>query len=222
MKITVLFTLLSLGALMPAPAAIFSVGDVNGSGTALNEAIPDAQYPVGISSSIDVSGAEGPLTGVTVTLNIAGGWNGDLYGYLSYNGTLVTLLNHVGTGSGDAVQFVAGFSTSGFNNITLADSGAGGNIHDVETPVSGISYGADGGTLASYNGMDPNGTWTLFLADSSAPNQSTLEGWSLVTEVPEPVNIALAVFGAVFVALSVARWCFSSKSLRRRQTPADT
>jgi subtilisin-like proprotein convertase family protein len=220
MRKQLLLAFLTFTAVLPVPAALFSAGNVSGSGTALNLGIPDGTYPAGVSSTIGVSGLGGSLSSVTVTLNIAGGFNGDLYGYLSYNGTLVTLLNHVGTGSGDAFQSAAGYSTSGFNSITLADGGAGGNIHDVASPVSGVSYGPDGGTLASFNSMNPNGTWTLFLADNATPNQSTLEGWSLdITAVPEPVNTAMAIFGLVGISAGATR-CYLAR--RRRQTPPAT
>ena len=213
MKKQIFFALFLLGVLLPSPAGLytFSVGNVNGGGTSLNQAIPDGQYPMGISSSIVVSGANISLSTLTVTLNISGGYNGDLYGYLSYNGTLVTLLNRVGTSPTDAF----GYSTSGFNNVTLADGGT--SIHDVQTPGSGpgVTYAADGGSLASFNNMNPNGTWTLFLADAANPDQSTLVGWSLsITAVPEPVDCALAIFGLAFVSAGAAGY------IRSRQQPA--
>jgi subtilisin-like proprotein convertase family protein len=205
MKLQLLIGLMALGALLPASAGvIYSAGNVNGSGTALGTVIPDGS-PSGVTSQITVSTPDYILTDVTVTLNVAGGNNGDLYAYLSYNGTLVTLLNRVGTGSGNPIQQMFGFSTSGFNNITLAD-GSASNIHNVQNPVSGTTYSPDGGTLASFNGTNPNGTWTLFFADLSAGGASTLEGWSLdITAVPEPVNVALAIFGGLLGVWSVVR-----------------
>jgi subtilisin-like proprotein convertase family protein len=203
MKKQILLAVLVLGAMLPLQATLYSTGNVNGSGTSLNQAIPDGTYPVGVSASLIVSGEGGSLSYLTVTLNISGGYNGDLYGYLSYNGTLVTLLNRVGTGSGDSF----GFSTAGFNNVTLADGGT--SIHDVANPSglgSQVTYAPDGGSLSAFNGMNPNGTWTLFLADNAHPDQSTLVGWSLdITAVPEPVDYALAIFGVLFVAVGVAR-----------------
>ncbi len=204
MKKLLLLGLLTVGALLPAQASLYSVGNVNGSGTSLNQTIYDAN-PIGITSSLVVSGAGSWLSALTVTLNISGGYNGDLYGYLSYNGTLVTLLNRVGTGSGNPFQSAFGFSTAGFNNVTLSDAGSG-SIHNVQNPGSlpAISYTADGGSLAAFNGSDPNGTWTLFFADLSAGNTSTLNGWSLdITAVPEPINVALIVFAVLLLGVSV-------------------
>ncbi len=207
MKKELLLASLAWGLLLPAPAALYSSGNVNGSGTSLNLAIPDAN-PSGVTSALLISGAGASLTDVNVTLNVSGGYNGDLYAYLSYNGTLVTLLNRVGTGSGDPIQSAFGYSTAGFNNVTLDDAATGGSIHTVQNPGSlpTFSYTADGGSLASFNGANPNGIWTLFFADLAGGNTSTLNGWSLdITAVPEPVNVALGVFGVVLGVWRVVR-----------------
>jgi subtilisin-like proprotein convertase family protein len=217
MKKLLLLGIFTASTLLSAQGALYALGNVNGSGTSLNQTIYDAN-PSGITSSLVVSGAGSSLSAITVTLNIAGGYNGDLYGYLSYNGTLVTLLNRVGTGSGSAIQNTFGFSTAGFSNVTLDDAATGGNIHNVQNPGSlpTVSYTADGGSLASFNGMDPNGTWTLFFADLSAGNTSTLNGWSLdVTAVPEPVNVALAIFGVGLIGMAARRTYQGSKNPAR-------
>jgi len=198
MKKALLLGILPIGTLLPVKASLYSVGNVNGGGTALNQTIYDAS-PSGSTSTLLVSGTDTSLTGVTVTLNVSGGYNGDLYAYLiAPNGTLEVLLNRVGTGSGNPSQNYFGYSTAGFNNVTLDDSATGGNIHNVANPGSlpTVSYTPDGGSLASFNGSNPNGIWTLFFADESAGNTSTLNGWSLdITAVPEPVNVALGIFG---------------------------
>jgi hypothetical protein len=68
-------------------------------------------------------------------------------------------------------------------------------------------------SLSAFNGLDPNGTWTLFFADLSAGDQSTLVNWSLdITMVPEPVNVALGIFAGVFLLVLVVR----SQPLRNR------
>jgi subtilisin-like proprotein convertase family protein len=215
MKKTTLLATLTVSALLPAQAALYSIGNVNGSGTSLNQTIYDAN-PSGITSSLMVSGAGSSLSAITVTLNLSGGYNGDLYGYLSYNGTLVTLLNRVGTGSGSPIQSAFGYSTSGFNNVTLDDAATGGSIHNVQNPGSlpTVSYTADGGSLAAFNGVDPNGTWTLFFADQAGGNTSTLNGWSLdITAVPEPVNVALGCFVAMLLALAGVRRMWRTKAV---------
>jgi subtilisin-like proprotein convertase family protein len=171
----------------------------------LNTVIPDAN-PTGVSSTLNISGIVLPTVGdVNVIINVTGGYNGDLYAYLSHNGTLVPLLNRVGTSPSDPF----GFSTAGFNNITLDSQAVGGSIHNVASPLSTSSYTPDGGSLNAFNGSDPNGTWTLFFADMASgggTGPSTLVSWSLgITAVPEPVNVALGTFGGTFLIVFLVR-----------------
>ena len=186
-----------------APAALYTYN--------VNSAIPD-NNTIGLTDSHTISGLLFDITDVRVTLNIAGGYNGDLYGYLRLNNSpLVVLLNRVGVTGSDP----DGYADSGFS-VTLAASAA----HDIHfyqnfSPSyngSGQLTGtwqADGrtdplsssrGSLSDFNGYNPNGTWTLFFADQAAGDQSTLVSWSLdITAVPEPVNVALAIFGGLAV-----------------------
>ena len=186
----------------------------------VNQSIPDAN-PAGIAFSQTYSGLYNGVGGagishVEVNLNITGGFNGDLYGYLvlqtgagSYTSIL---LNRVGRT--DASGF--GFSTSGFGSITLS-SGGTTDIHGVATPAGG-TYSADGRTVdpngdftsatrtAQLNqltagGITANGTWTLFLADVSGGDVSQLVSWGLnVNVVPEPTTWALLGFAVLLVA----------------------
>jgi hypothetical protein len=218
MKLSLLKSLLALVLFVGTPA---QAGIYTYSGSSYS--IPDGN-PAGVFSQISVSGALSSLSDITVSLNVSGGYNGDLYAYLSYDGVLVPLLNRVGVSAGNPF----GSGDSGFN-ITLVSSGYG-NIHaasagGVGTPLSGTyladgqnisplsaasSFNANGGSITldnTFQGMNPNGTWTLFFADVSAGGgTSTLNGWSLdITAVPEPVNIALGIFGGVCVAGLVVR-----------------
>ena len=206
---TLLATLLL--AAVTSQAALFSSTGVNN-----NIGILDGN-PAGISSSINVSGLLWSTTDVNVTINVTGGFNGDLYAYLSYNGTRVDLVNRVGTGSGDAIQTTWGFSAAGFSNITLDDAAiANGSIHGVSTPLASTSYTPDGGSLNSFNTMNPNGAWTLFISDMAGgggASSSTLVGWSLdVTAVPEPVNVALGIFAGLGLVVGVCRSCFGKRT----------
>jgi subtilisin-like proprotein convertase family protein len=172
-----------------------------------NTLVPDGN-PVGLSSTLTFSGVAGPINNITVTLNITGGFNGDLYAYLtSPTASLVVLLNRVGMGSGNPF----GYGNTGFSN-TL-DSAAAYNIHNYQSTSYSLNVGGQltgtwapdsrtinplssagafdaaptGSTLADLNGNSPNGTWTLFIADLSGGGQSTLVSWGLtVVTVPEP------------------------------------
>jgi hypothetical protein len=62
--------------------------------------------------------------------------------------------------------------------------------------------------------VNPNGTWTLFVADVSGGSISTINGWSLeIIPVPEPINVALGIFAAVGLSLSAFK-------AGRRHSPA--
>jgi subtilisin-like proprotein convertase family protein len=172
--------------------------------------IPDGN-PTGWSDTRTLGGMSPVINDVNVVINVSGGFNGDLRAYLSYNGILLPLLNRVGTGSGGTILSTFGFSTAGFSNVKLDDAASGGSIHDVATPGSSptYSYTPDGGSLASFNGSNPNGNWTLFFADMASGGGSgppTLTSWSLeITAVPEPVNVALGIFGGVFLVVTLVR-----------------
>ena len=196
-------SLLTVALNLSASAGLFTYN--YSSGFQNGGIIPDGSAD-GWSDSRTISGLPSNIEDVNVYLTLSGGANGDLYAYLSHNGTLVPLLNRVGTGSGNPSQQVFGFSTAGFNNVKLDDSGSL-NIHDAATPASSpTAYTPDGGSLASFTGS-PNGSWTLFFSDTVGGNDpSTMLGWSLeITAVPEPVNVALGVFGGGFLAVLAAR-----------------
>jgi subtilisin-like proprotein convertase family protein len=196
----------------------------------LNAAIPD-NNPSGLASAVNVSGLAANILNVTVTLDITGGYNGDLYAYLAGpNGGFSVLLNRSGVNSGSAF----GYSDTGFNNVTFDDSASNPDIHFYQTAVNpngGVSggvvsgtWGSDGetanpqsapgsfnsgtggATLATFDNLDGNGQWTLFLADLAGGNQSTLVSWNLdVTTVPEPSALALAALGASLLAVRKLR-----------------
>ncbi|MEP6664173.1 MAG: PEP-CTERM sorting domain-containing protein, partial [Verrucomicrobiota bacterium] len=62
------------------------------------------------------------------------------------------------------------------------------------------------GLLDSFNGTDPNGTWTLFLADLSSGGESQLVNWNLQIEtVPEPSTWMLFGMGAAWLCRGIFR-----------------
>ncbi|MCX6895256.1 MAG: hypothetical protein NTZ16_07115 [Verrucomicrobia bacterium] len=216
---------LLLGLALTASATVYNYDYT------VNTTITDGS-PVGITEAAVLSGMTGNggnLVGnVDVRLNISGGFNGDLYGYLvlqSADGSTITsiLLNRVGRT--DAGGF--GYTTAGMT-VTLSGHMTQGyaNIHDVGSPGAG-PYLADGRAinpngnfsgastaagLNMLNGINANGTWMLFLADMANGDQSTLVSWGLdITVVPEPATRALGAFGLVIGIYA------ASRRLRRQQ-----
>ena len=165
----------------------------------VNYTVPDGSL-VGIVSSMNITTPIGSITNVKVTLNITNGYNGDLYAYLVHQSGFAILLNRVGK----TVSNPFGYGDPGFN-VTLDDAAANGDVHDYRvtlfgnavTPIGGPLTGVwapDGrnvnpltvldtdprtALLGSFQGLDPNGQWTLFVADLSAGNTSTLVSWGL-------------------------------------------
>jgi len=219
---------------LTARAGIYYQGSVSVGGTQKgplqNSTILDGNVG-GMWNTMDLTGVGlgSSLTDIKVTLNLtSGGYNSDLYAYLSYGGVLVPLLNRIGLSSTHGF----GAPGQGLNNVTLSDAGSA-NIHtyvaggstlsgtykpdgQTTSPLSSASsFAADGGSITldavgtGFGTMNPNGRWTLFFADVVAGGgNSSLSGWSLdITAVPEPVNMALGLFGVLFAgAIAVRRW----------------
>jgi len=185
-----------------ASASIVTVGS-----GAVSITVPDGNA-AGITSTIhvNVSSWADSMNSLSLTLNITGGNEGDLYAYLSYGGTSVVLLKRPGLAGDPAGIGYTG--TLGENyTLTLSD-GNYPNINYTSPTSGGLSgtYNPSAGSVAftSYNGMNPNGNWVLFVSDLSGgdnANVSVLNSWSLTfNAVPEPVNVALGVFAVALLA----------------------
>ena len=160
-----------------------SLYTASGSGS---QVIPD--YPgAGVAYSLNFAAGGLNISSISVSLNVSGGFNGDIYAYLSHGSQISYLLSGDGaaSGSGMNLTFVEGTG----NPIPTGGSGT----------LVGSSYTAFT-DLSTFNNTDPSGSWTLFFADRSSADTSTLTGFSIgITAVPEPVNVALGVFGVVLV-----------------------
>jgi len=189
-----------LTTVMNAGASLYPIGS-----------IPDGN-PVGVSftGNYDQAAPGATVSGLTVDLSISGGYNGNLYTYLvAPNGTMVLLLNQPGVTGGNPF----GYAGSGLN-VTLTDA-----TTYLGNPVTGIQTTAEtpgqifagtynaAGTLGTFNNSSANGNWTLFFADMApGGGQAQLTGWSLdITAVPEPINVALAIFGIGFIGVGAVR-----------------
>ncbi|PWU14557.1 MAG: PEP-CTERM sorting domain-containing protein [Verrucomicrobia bacterium] len=216
MKPSKLVTLALLTAALSSRAALYTFtfnGPFANSGN-----VPDGNLS-GWADPQNLGGMYQQITALQVKLNITGGYNGDLYAYISHDNVLIPLLNRVGVGSGNAF----GSSDSGFN-VTFTASGT--DIHNASAGGGQLTgtYAADGRTisplspaaafdtasrvaLSAYNNLDPNGLWYLFISDVSAGGGlSHVNSWELdIAAVPEPVGIAMGIFAALVVFGSVYR-----------------
>jgi subtilisin-like proprotein convertase family protein len=205
-----------LATALTSQASVFSYS------TSPGASVPDAN-PAGYVSTISVgnilanNGGNGDtLRNVSVTLNLSGGYNGDLYGYLvSPDGGLAILLNRIGRTSGNA------FGNSGAGmNITLDDSAVTSDIHSAASGVLSGSYNTDARAVSPLTVLDSDsrtatlagltgagtGTWTLFLADMAGGDVSSLVSWGITLDVvPEPTTWALMIFGAVLAATAATK-----------------
>jgi subtilisin-like proprotein convertase family protein len=224
-----LITAASLFALAGATQGAMVFDQTFSTGLANGGSIPDND-PSGWSDTRTVSGLGSGLsiTDVQVGLNITGGWNGDLYGYLRYEpsgggpGTILVLLDRVGqpgvTGGYGDTGFSVILSDAGahaienYQSYTYTTSGSGQVQGTWQANDGSATFGGAGGT---FTGLDPNGSWSLFFADRSGLDQSTVVNWSLtINAVPEPTTWAMIGFGSVFAGTGAVRWW-----LRRSASP---
>jgi subtilisin-like proprotein convertase family protein len=216
MKKQLLIGLLLMGTLAAGRAGIYSLGTVDNPGTSLgslqNTTIVDGN-PANLTvntMNLSSAGLDPSLSSLTVTLNITGGNNSGLYAYLvAPNDATVILMNQPGVS-------VNGFGATGAGmNITLSDAFTSqGSIQSATSgSVLGGTYNA-AGSLSGFGGGNPNGTWTLYFADTIAGGgDATLKGWSLdITAVPEPVNVALGVFGGLAAVFVGRRWFWRQRN----------
>jgi subtilisin-like proprotein convertase family protein len=209
--------------LVPATAT-FAQMETNIAFDDLNLAIPDND-PNGVLSSQTLVGVPGTIASVQVTLDIAGtdygAYNGDLYVELvNSSGGFAVLLNRVGVSSSDSF----GYGDNGFD-VTFDDAAVadvhfyqdfsyelnpggqltgtwqpdGENVSPLANPSTFDTVQQNQtATLSSFDGSNPNGTWTLFVSDVSPGGTAQLVDWSLdITTVPEPGETTLLTLGLV-------------------------
>jgi len=202
----------------------------------IDATIPDNDAS-GYQDSRNLSGLAGIISDVTVTLNISGGFNGDLYAWLSHGSGLAILLNRVGISSSNSVGYAnTGFGTNAQQARFTLDDHAAQDVHFYQAGAYALnSNGQLTGTwqpdgrmidpssapaqfdgaprpnmLSGLDGMVANGGWTLFIADLSPGGVSTLNGWGLnITTVPEPATATLLSLG-----LAMGLWKTSSRRCR--------
>lgn len=175
--------------------------------------IPDNNSS-GLVSTQTISANIGSIDVIVLTLKTDGGWNGDLYAYLQHSTGFSILLNRTGrtaavpAGSGSS-GFDVVFKDSAVNDVHSA-SGSGtvsGEWQpDARTADPGLVFDTSprSSFLSSFNGLNPSGTWTLFVADLATGDTATLNSWSLSVTgemIPEPGSLLLFAVGIAGVVL---------------------
>ena len=161
--------------------------------------VPDSDAS-GLASVQTVSTPITSLTNLKVSLKVSGTWSGDLYCFLTHGTGHTVLLNRVGRCSASDL----GYNDAGLD-VTFDDAATNGDIHVYRlqlsssqgTPIPGsltnawapdarVAYPTDvldtdarSAFLGSFNGVDPNGEWVLFVADMEAGDIHMLESWGL-------------------------------------------
>ena len=127
--------------------------------------------------------------------------------------------------SGQSVMLMSGAAQdSGANNVTITfDDEVLGKLAQSDCIFSGTYQPTDYGsgvplpppaplswddTLSVFNGMDPNGTWRLFVANAFAEEGEIACGWTLTFLVADPNAVAQSCIGSI-VRLSdhlLLRW----------------
>ena len=154
-------TLTTLSSLPPAA----TLADFSGSGGA----IPD-NNPTGLGVTIPVSALGARLLHVAATVSIthANATHLDLF-LTSPAGTRIDLVTDIGNGLANLYQ------------ATTFDDDAPTAVSDITLPPSGTALGTvvPEGALGAFTGENPNGTWTLTVADDTGGTTGTLDGWQL-------------------------------------------
>ena len=168
-------------ASLPAWASLYGYGTLTpGGGGSAIRTIPD-NNTIGLTESFTASEAGTSISDLALTVVLQGGASTDLSGYL-----------RLGNTSGSPSYDLTGL-------IQATAEAPGGTTYSIDFTTTGFQ--------TAFNTQNPNDMWTLFFADTVPGDTTTLNGWSLdITAVPEPVNVALGMFGVMFAVVGGIGW----------------
>lgn len=210
-------------------------------------AVPDGNAS-GLASLLTVPALGGTIADVNLTLTLVGdagaggGWNGDLYVYLTHGGALSVLLNRPGI----SIDPPIGFAGNGLAAVLFDDEASTlGDVHVYQTTLTGLgsplpydlpltgSWEPDGrfvdpalvtagdprsALLNVFDGGVPGGDWALFVADLSPGLNVRLESWRLdliTDDSAGPIVIPEPVHGSALAAALTAILGLGAWRLRR-------
>jgi uncharacterized repeat protein (TIGR01451 family) len=184
------------GAAALAPVTLtFSVAQTTTFANTTPIAIPDRGAATPYPSTIAVSGLAGIVSQATVTLsNLTHGFPDDVdILVVGPQGQKLLLMSDAG-GGWSVTNLVLTFDDAAAGTLPDATALASGAFKptDYETgeslpaPAPRRPYTAN---LSTFGGSDPNGNWSLFVADDTVGDNGMIAGgWSLSLSVAEPVS----------------------------------
>ena len=163
--------------------------------------------PVGATpypSTINVSGAIGTISKVTVTLsNYTHLSAGDVGALLVSPTGQKTLLMANSGGFNSINNLWLKFDDAAAGSLPLSTAPTSGNYKPTSfAPLPPFPAPAPGGTysntLAAFSGINPNGTWSLFVLDDTSPGSGVISnGWSLAitrsSSIPSASDLSLGM-----------------------------
>jgi subtilisin-like proprotein convertase family protein len=185
-----LLSLILAAGLFPAQAQITETHTFT-----TNRVVPDGNA-AGLMEERTIASDIANIASVKVRLQVTGEFNGDLFAYLRHGSGFTVLLNRTGR----SLTNSAGYADSGLD-VTFDANAANGDIHvyretltpSAGSPLTGI-WEPDGriadpstvtnesprtATLASFQGLNAAGAWTLYIADVESGGTNLLTGWEL-------------------------------------------
>ena len=218
------FHFLSLRRFVPILALLISAGMASAatysagwnSGFAAGGNVPDGNAGGWSDSRVLVIPASETITDVNISISESGGWNGDLYAYVTHSNSpgVAVLFNRPGRDGAASLGYGDSLLT-----VTLDDEAGNGDLHFYQSATgygtlisNGSSWQPDGravnpfsitgaeprtAMLSVFDGMNAStGTWTLFVADLVSGDQATVASWGItVVTVPEPAGCILLLSG---------------------------
>jgi len=173
----------------------------------INTSVPD-NSGIGISNTQQVSTEITSISEVSIQVTMSGGWSGDIYAYITHGSGFAVLLNRPGrsliepAGSGTIdLSVILADSAATDIHTGIPASGSLSGIYQPDAraidPDNSLDTTPRTAFLSSFNGLDPNGNWTLYVADVATGDTMTVANWSLtISGVPEPATGLLASLGA--------------------------
>ena len=173
------------------------------SGSNCTAAIPDADLN-GVDSTITVPGGLCPaIVDLGVRLQATHGWIGDVAATVTHDGTATSAIVFDQPGLPAAPPF--GCPSSDLD-VILDDEATGGAVEDQcngsgAFPTSPPSF-TPNSPLSVFDGIDPQGTWTLNVRDLAFDFAGSLDGWTLQLTCPA----AGAIFEDGFESGDTSAW----------------